>query len=130
MPYEYNEYLTSNSRELRKNMTPEENHLWYDFLARLPITVNRQKIIDNYIVDFYIHSRKIVIELDGIQHKTEEHKAKDDERDAYLAELGISVLRYDNETIRKSFVFVCEDILEHLELDFSSLKPKRIKRNR
>jgi len=63
-----NSKLTGNAKTLRKNMTKEERHLWYDFLKTLPLTVNRQKVIGNYIVDFYIASSKIVIELDGSQH--------------------------------------------------------------
>ena len=58
-------------------MTKEEKHLWYDFFKLLPITVNRQKIIDNYIADFYIDTAKLVIELDGSQHYTEDGEAKD-----------------------------------------------------
>ncbi len=54
MEYKYNKNLVSNAQELRKNMTPEEKKLWYRFLKRLPVTVNRQKNIGNYIVDFYI----------------------------------------------------------------------------
>ena len=52
MPHDYNDGLLENSQNLRKNMTPEEKHLWYDFLKLLPVTVNRQKMIGNYIVDF------------------------------------------------------------------------------
>ena len=121
MPRKYNKELTPNSQELRKNMTPEEKHLWYDFLKQLPLTVNKQKVFANYIVDFYIHSAKLVIELDGIQHHSSENVNKDKARDAYLSELGITVLRYDNETVRKNFAYVCEDILTHLGLDFSVL---------
>ena len=124
MPYDYNKKLIVNSQSLRKNMTPEEKHLWYDFLKLLPVTVNRQKMIGEYIVDFYIHSQKIVIELDGIQHHSSEHKNKDKQRDAYLSETGITVLRCDNETIKDQFNFVCEDILKHLQLNFSSIKKK------
>ena len=83
MPYDYNRKLIDNSQLLRKNMTSEEKHLWYDFLKLLPVTVNRQKMIGDYIVDFYIHSEKIVIELDGAQHHSSEHKMKDKARDAY-----------------------------------------------
>ena len=124
MPYNYDKSLTSNSKALRKTMTPEEKHLWYDFLKLLPITVNRQKTIGSYIVDFYIHSKKLVIELDGIQHTAIGHKEKDEIRDRYLSENGITVLRYDNKAVNNEFTFVCEDILKHLELDFSSLKSK------
>ena len=122
MPYEYNKNLSKNSRFLRKGMTPEEKHLWYDFLCHLPVTVNRQKIIGNYIVDFYIHSSKIVIELDGIQHEIEEQKKADNERDEFLSGLGLTVLRYTNTVINKRFKFVCGVILEHLGLSLDDIK--------
>jgi very-short-patch-repair endonuclease len=67
----YNKNLISNSKILRKNMTKEERKLWYQFLKKLPLTVHRQKIINNYIVDFYCAQAKIVIELDGSQHYEE-----------------------------------------------------------
>ena len=77
----YNKKLVPNAQELRKNMTPEEKHLWYDFLKRLPFTVKRQHNIDNYIVDFYIPKKKIVIELDGVQHLMPKHIEADLKRD-------------------------------------------------
>lgn len=64
----YNRQLTANSKVLRKNMTKEERHLWYDFLKLLPYTINRQKVIANYIVDFYCAHNKLIIEIDGLQH--------------------------------------------------------------
>ena len=70
----YNKKLVSNARTLRKNMTSEEKHLWYDFLKRLPYNVRRQHNIENYIVDFYIAEKKVVIEVDGRQHLSFEHK--------------------------------------------------------
>ena len=63
-PYR-NDKLTANAQQLRKNMTPEERHLWYDFLKSLPVPIKRQKIIGHYIVDFYCPAEKLVIELDG-----------------------------------------------------------------
>ena len=122
MPYDYNRKLTSNSKKLRKNMTPEEKHLWYDFLKSLPMTVNRQKVIGSYIVDFYIHTAKIVIEIDGIQHGTLKNAAADEERDRALSSLGITVLRYSNEIVNDNFGFVCGDILKNIGLDFSDIK--------
>lgn len=118
----YNKKLVSNARSLRKNMTPEERHLWYDFLKKLPCNVRRQHNIGNYIVDFYIADRKLVIELDGKQHKALEHREEDEKRDRALALWGIKVLRYSNENIRNSFSFVAEDILKNLELSFDDLK--------
>ena len=121
----YNKKLVSNARTLRKNMTPEEKHLWYDFLKRLPVNVRRQHNIENYIIDFYIAENKIVIEVDGRQHLLPEHKEADKQRNAALATWGISVLRYSNDNIRNNFNSVAEDILKHLELDYSDLKPAR-----
>ena len=103
-------------------MTSEEKRLWYDFLKFLPVTANRQKMIENYIVDFYIHSARLVIEIDGIQHDTESHRETDAEREKKLASLGITVLRYKNETVNNQFSYVCEDILNHLGLTFQDIK--------
>jgi very-short-patch-repair endonuclease len=121
----YNKKLVSNARTLRKNMTPEEKHLWYDFLKRLPFNVRRQHNIENYIVDFYIAEKKIVIEVDGRQHLLSEHKEEDRQRDIVLATWGISVLRYSNDSIRNNFNIVAADILKNLELNFSDLKPPK-----
>ena len=121
----YNKNLVSNARTLRKNMTPEEKHLWYDFLKRLPFNVRRQHNIHNYIVDFYIAEKKIVIEVDGRQHLLPEHKEEDAKRDSDLAFWGISVLRYSNNSIRNHFHAVAEDILNSLGLSFDDLKPLR-----
>ena len=96
-------------------MTKEERHLWYDFLKIIPITVNRQKVIGKYIVDFYCASAKIAIEIDGSQHYKKEAREKDIIRDAYLKKLGITVLRYTNLDIHRNFKGVCSDITNHIE---------------
>ena len=106
--------LTSNARKLRKTMTKEERHLWYDCLKQLPLTVHRQKVLGNYIVDFYIASCKIVIELDGSQHYEDEQRQKDLQRDAYLRQIGCTVLRYSNADVNQRFSGVCEDIWNHI----------------
>ena len=106
-------------------MTPEENHLWYDFLKRLSVNVRRQHNIENYIVDFYIAEKKVVIEIDGRQHLLPEHKEADEQRDAVMSSWGIAVLRYSNDSIRNNFNAVAEDILSKLELDISDLKPPK-----
>ena len=111
-----NPNLRHNSQTLRKNMTREERHLWYDFLKNLPQTVNRQKVIGNYIVDFYCSSNKLVIEIDGSQHYEDAGKKVDKERDEYLNKLGIKVLRYSNRDINQNFKSVCEDILRHMTI--------------
>ena len=110
----YNSKLISNAKRLRKEMTKEERHLWYDFLKQLPVTVHRQKTIGNYIVDFYIASHRIAIELDGSQHYETEHHKRDMQRDKYLADGGCTVLRYSNADINLRFRDVCDNILQHL----------------
>ena len=113
--YKYNKNLVSNAQELRKNMTPEEKHLWYDFLKVAPFSAKRQKNVENYILDFYIPSAKIAIELDGSQHYSEEHRLADSQRDQRLAEYGIKVLRYLNADVNNNFYGVCQDILNHIK---------------
>ena len=117
----YNKNLVSNARFLRKNMTPEEKRLWYDFLKRLPFNVRRQHNIENYIVDFYIAEKKIVIEVDGRQHLSPEHKEADKQRDRDLSAWNITVLRYSNDNIQNNFNDVVADILKNLGLTFSDL---------
>ena len=120
----YNKNLVSNAKVLRKNMTSEEKHLWYDFLKRLPFNVRRQHNIENYIVDFYVAEKKTVIEIDGRQHLLLEHKLADEERDKTLASWGIKVLRYSNDSINRNFKSVEADILKEFGLEYSDLKSK------
>lgn len=110
----YNKKIVPNSRILRKNMTKEERHLWYDCLKHLEVTVHRQKVIGPYIVDFYIANAKLVIELDGSQHYEEQGKEVDESRDTYLQGLGLIVLRYSNADVNQRFDSVCEDIWNHI----------------
>lgn len=109
----YNKRLKNNARHLRKNMTKEERHLWYDFLKALPVMVHRQKVIGNYVVDFYIAEAKLVIELDGSQHY--EDPAYDTQRDAYLKSQGLTVLHIPNNAIWENFSGVCEAILQRIK---------------
>ena len=111
-----NPNLRKNAQKLRCEMTKEERRLWCDFLKRLSVTVNRQKVIGPYIVDFYCASRKLVIELDGSQHYEDEGAASDRERDHALNQLGITVARYSNDDIYRNFDGVCADLLRRLEL--------------
>ena len=115
MQLEQNKALLTNARNLRKGMTKEERKLWYTFLCKLPVRFRRQQIVGNYIVDFYCHSKGLVIELDGSQHYEDKGKQADQERDAYLRSLGLTVLRYANSEVNRNFCGVCEDILNHLE---------------
>ena len=118
----YNFKLKNNARHLRKNMTPEEKHLWYEFLKKLPIVVKRQYRVDNYIVDFYIAEKKIAIEVDGRQHLLSNHKNADEIRNGKLSEWGIEVIRISNKDINYNFNKVCNYLLKRLELVYSDLK--------
>ena len=119
-----NPKLTPNAQKLRKNMTKEERHLWYDFLKTLPMMVHRQKVIGPYIVDFYCHKAKLVIELDGSQHYEPTGKQTDLIRDAYLNDLGITVLRYSNRDVNQKFQEVCQNIWNRLSIQISERTSK------
>lgn len=110
-----NSRLIDNAQKLRREMTKEERHLWYDFLKQLPITVNRQKTISPYIVDFFCAQARLVIELDGGQHGSVENRRKDHARDEYLRGLGLTVVRYTNDQINRNFSGVCRDILNYID---------------
>jgi len=119
--YPHNKKLTVNAQNLRRGMTPEERHLWYDFLKKMPITVKRQFVVENYILDFFIPSAKIAIEIDGAQHFEPEAKQADLKRDELLANYGIKVLRYTNFDIKKRFDGVATDILKNVGLEYSDM---------
>ena len=105
-----NSKLVPLSRELRKNMTKEERHLWYDFLNTYPVRFMRQRILGNYIADFYCAQAKLVIELDGSQHYSEEGLIKDRIRTSRLESRGLTVLHIPNCEITRNFSGVCEYI--------------------
>ena len=107
---EQNRKLKSNAQTLRKHLTKEEAHLWYQFLCRHPLRFRKQYVIGNYIVDFYCHQAKLVVELDGSQHFTPEEKHKDNIRTAYLEQQGLKVLRFSNLDVMRRFQGVCEMI--------------------
>ena len=93
MQYKHNKELVPFAKELRKKMTKEERHLWYDFLRGYPVSFLRQKVIGKFIVDFYCAEAKLVIELDGSQHGEAEAIEYDSERTAFLKNYGLTVLR-------------------------------------
>ena len=91
-------------------MTKEERHLWYDFLRTYPVRFLRQKVIDQYIADFYCHSARLVIELDGSQHYEEKNIARDQIRTQEIEGRGLTVLRIPNNEVNTSFSGVCDYI--------------------
>ena len=91
-------------------MTKEERHLWYDFLRNYPIRFLRQKVIDNYIVDFYCHEARLVIELDGSQHYEDDGLLRDKIRTERIEGSNLTVIRIPNNAVTTNFRGVCEYI--------------------
>ena len=107
---EYNKANIPLAKTLRKNMTPWERKLWYEFLRSYPIRFQRQKAIGNYIVDFYCAKLGLIIELDGGGHYTPEQKEKDNLRTKNLEGMKLTVIRICNLDIDRNFRGVCEYI--------------------
>ena len=95
------------AQKLRRNMTRQERHLWYDFLKVHPAVFRRQKQFGHYIVDFYCAGARLVVELDGSQHYEPEEQQRDAERDQYLSGLGLKVLRFSNLDVDRNFNGMC-----------------------
>lgn len=102
--------LIKRSRRLRRNMTRQEKHIWYDYLRKLPFTINRQMIIGSYIVDFYCAKAGLVIEIDGVQHYWKRQYLYDKKRTEKLESYGLRVIRFTNKEIGL-FVKCCGEIL-------------------
>ena len=107
---ERNPALKRNAQSLRKNQTKEERLLWNAFLRKYPLQFRRQYTIGNYIVDFYCHAAKLVVELDGSQHCEPTEIEKDRIRTAYLESQGVLVPRFSNLDVWKEFSCVCAEI--------------------
>ena len=110
MSLDYNEKNITLAKNLRKNATSQEKHLWYDFLSKYEVRFQRQKAIDNFIVDFYCHKVKLIIEIDGSQHYTEQGKLKDEFRTEILEGYDLRVIRFTNKQIDTNFRGVCKYI--------------------
>lgn len=110
MSIDYNKKNITLAKNLRKNATPQENHLWYDFLSKYKTKFQRQKAIDDFIADFYCHKAKLIIEIDGSQHYTEKGKQRDDFRTEVLEGYDLKVIRFTNKQIDDNFINVCEYI--------------------
>ena len=104
---DYNRDNIPLAKTLRKNMTPWERKLWYDFLHNYPIRFQRQKAIGNYIADFYCAKARLIIELDGGGHYTTEQKIKDEQRTNDLNTMNLTVARICNLDIDRNFRGVC-----------------------
>ena len=108
--------LRDRSRQMRQEATPQERKLWYDFLRTTQPRWNRQRIIGEYIVDFYCAKARLVVELDGHQHYEGDNLIEYDKiRTDYLNALGLKVLRFKNEEIDRNFFAVCKQIQFEVE---------------
>ena len=110
MPIAYNGDNIPFAKELRKNATPEEKHLWYDFLCSYRIRFQRQKAIGDFIADFYCHKARLVIEIDGSQHYTPEGRDYDEFRTSILEGYDLMVIRFTNWQVKTNFDGVCKFI--------------------
>ncbi len=108
----HNKALTPVAKKLRKNMTKEERRLWYDCLSRCTPRFLRQKVIGNYVVDFYCAKAKLVVELDGSQHFEPDNKINDEKRDKFLKNRGLTVVRLPNNYVNSNFKGVQDYIYE------------------
>ena len=122
MDRKHNESIVHIAKNLRKSMTKEERHLWYDYLRTYPVKFLRQKILGRYIVDFYSAKAKLIIELDGSQHYEETNVKKDAERTAYLQQYGLKVIRIPNNQVNQNFKGVCEFIDNEVKQSLSQLR--------
>ena len=106
----YNSKMKETARSLRKNMTRQEKHLWYDFLRDYPVKWYRQRSVDRFIVDFFCFKARLVIELDGSQHYTEDGMEYDSIRTDILEKYNLEVLRFTNMEVDANFRDICETI--------------------
>ena len=122
MQSKHNKQLVPLAKQLRKDMTKEERHLWYDFLRTYPVRFSKQKVLGRYIADFYSAEAKLVIELDGSQHYEEQNMEKDGERTAFLEGYGLKVIRIPNNEINRNFEGVCAYIETAVRQSLSQLR--------
>jgi len=118
----YNKNNIKKAKELRKNATPWENKLWYEFLSSYPIRFQRQKAIGNYIVDFYCAKAKLAVELDGSGHFYEQKRQEDKNRTKGLEKIGLQVIRFNNLDINNNFYEVCQAIDREVNNRIEALK--------
>ena len=111
----FNPENLNKARQLRREMTKQERHLWFDFLKAYPVHFYRQRPIDRYIADFCCPSAGLVIELDGEQHGEDDAIRYDRQRTEKLTELGYEVIRFANGDVTGSFSGVCYVIHEKVK---------------
>ncbi len=122
MQSKHNPQLVPLAKQLRRNMTKEECHLWYDFLRSYPIRFSRQKVLGKFIADFYSAQARLVIELDGSHHYENGMMEADAERTSFLESYGLRVIRIPNNEVNSNFRGVCEYIDLAVKQSLSQLR--------
>jgi len=122
MQSKHNKNLVPLAKHLRREMTKEERHLWYDFLRSYPVRFSRQKVLGKYIADFYSAEARLVLELDGSQHYEDSMTEKDAERTTFLEGYGLTVIRIPNNEVSRNFRGVCEYIDAAVKQSLSQLR--------
>ena len=122
MQSKHNKQLVPLAKQLRKEMTKEERHLWYDFLCSYPVRFSRQKVLGKYIADFYSAEAQLIIELDGSQHYEADEIQKDADRTAFLEGYGLTIIRIPNNEVNRNFRGVCEYIDATVKQSLSQLR--------
>ena len=112
---DYRRRLKTPARRLRREPTPAERKLWYEFLRDLPERFTRQKPLGTYIADFYCSSRRLIIEVDGDSHFTDSGERYDERRSIALERHGLRVIRFTNIEVMEQFDGVCGRILDALK---------------
>ena len=122
MQRKHNKQLIPLAKHLRREMTKEERHLWYDFLRSYPVRFSRQKVLGKYIADFYSAEARLVIELDGSQHYEPDEMQKDTDRTVFLEGYGLRVIRIPNNEVSRNSHGVCESIDAAVRQSLSQLR--------
>ena len=122
MQRKHNRQLIPLAKHLRREMTQEERHLWYDFLRSYPVRFSRQKVLGKYRADFYSAEARLVIELDGSQHYEPDEMQKDTDRTVFLKGYGLRVIRIPNNEVSRNFHGVCESIDAAVRQSLSQLR--------
>ena len=122
MQPKHNKQLVPLAKQLRKEMTKEERHLWYDFLRTYPVRFSRQKVLGKYIADFYSAEARLLIELDGSQHFEDRNIEKDAARTSFPEGYGLTVIRIPNNEVDRNFREVCEYIDAIVKQSLSQLR--------
>ena len=117
--------MLETARKLRREMTPQETKLWYRYLRTYPVKIYKQRIIESFIVDFYCAEARLVIEIDGSQHYTEQGMCYDEERSQILRAYGLKVLRFSNRDVDQNLDGVCAVIDQTIQRRLTVASPEQ-----